>query len=408
MTDPGLKRLQEIFTYATENAYSDMYRLLYGNTYSSLYPHTLDIWQRIPPLQKETLSHTPFWQRTFIAASDIDYIRSSSGTSGKNLLVVPKTRLHPLYAPMEGITKTGILTFLQPQHQSEKDHHHRKEFIPVISGDPAHLYECTLLGKDIGINSLRTYPYLLDLQIPFLIECGLAETLVELILTGERISPSRIKKYAGIFPKARISLYYAAIEAQGVPGTASVSETTEVVLYSPDSTYYWELIDETGNPIEKDGIEGEILYTTLWTETNALPLIRYASGDLAKRQTEEDGTVYYNILGRKYIDRIKVARGELRVEEVERALKVIIGNVCDFELHHYTEGTPTTVLTIPSGSYPQPAETLARLLEQELKISPEHTYDFLVANGFHAPLTCTFADTFTSSGAKRKHFHVHE
>lgn len=397
--------------YAFENPHSALYRNLYGAYTLPQFP-TEEDWGQIPLLTKEALGAVPFHARLFSPLNDVHYIRASSGTSGKNLLVVPKTRVHPksMIAP-EGDVRGGTLTFLQPQHQMEIDYRAYGINVPVISGDPANLEACTRLAAEVGVDVLRTYPFIMERHLPFLLGSGLAEKLKVIIMTGERLLIEDIRRYAAVFPSATMMLYYAATEAQGCPGVAVVSPHDTEILYVPCEDYYWELVDEEGTVITDDGVEGEVIFTMLWTAHNNLPLIRYATGDIGVRKRAVDGTERYVILGRKHTDRIKVPKGELRVEEVERALKTLLGEVVPFELHYHKrpEGTqkPQTIIKIAT-TLPETPDLLAKRLEVEIRISTADVYGTLVTEGLHAPLKVEGVTAFPPENGKKKRFHVHE
>lgn len=397
--------------YAFQNPHSTLYRKLYGAYVLPEVPTEAD-WEAIPLLMKDTLVATPFHERLFSPLSDVHYVRASSGTSGKNLLVVPKTRIHPkLVSDLRGEALGGSLSFLQPQHQAEMDNRAHGIKVPALSGDPANLEACTKLAVAVGVDTLRSYPFIMERHLPYLLETGLAATLKVIILTGERILIEDIHRYFEYFPNARVILYYAAIEAQGVPGFAVVYAHDREILYTPSTDYYWELLDEDGRIIREDNIEGEIVYTTLWTEHNNLPLIRYATGDMGARRRAADGTPRYEILGRKHIDRIKVAKGELRVEEIERALKEVLGSVVPYELHFHKrpEGgsRPKTVIKIEATLDTKPA-VLAQRLMAEIRINAADTYGVLALEDLHAPLSVEEVAVFPPANGKRKRFHVHE
>ncbi len=395
--------------YALTNPYSSLYRDLYGFAEP---PASLSEaeWEQLPILTKERLVATPFHERLFSPLSDVDYVRTTSGTSGKNLLIVPKTRLHPksLFA-YEGEVEGGLLTFLQPQHQWGNDYKAHGFDIPALAGDPANLLACTRLAFEAGVDVLRTFPFIMERHLPHLVATGLAEQLRVVIIAGERITIEDVRRYAQHFPNAKMIIYYAANELQGIPGVVEITQEDTEILYEPGDTYHWELIDGDGNVVREDNVEGEITLTTLWTDHNNLPLVRYATGDVAMRRHTKDG-IRYLVLGRKHTDRIKLPKGELRVEEVERALRVILGMIVPFELHYHKRGDtkPKMVIKLMAGTTHEDPALLAARLKDEIKISTTDAYALLMDEGLHMPLEVALVPSFGEATAKKKYFHVHE
>jgi phenylacetate-coenzyme A ligase PaaK-like adenylate-forming protein len=409
-TDTKLVERMKVARYAMRSPYSSLYRDLYG-TLTLAENATEEDWARIPPIEKDRIMAAPFRERLFAPLADIDYVRASSGTSGKNILVVPKTRIHPekQVALSGGMRHVATLTFFQPQHQMEIDHRSYGHPITVLSGDPSNLEACTRLAKDAGVNSLRTYPHLLERQLPYLERYGLTDTIEEILMTGERLSIGEARRYLAHFPRATLALYYALTESQGVIGVASVGPEDTAIRYEPMDDYYLELVDEAGAVIDACDTEGEILCTTLWAEGNVFPLVRYRTGDLGVRRREADSSIRYEIIGRKALDRIKIARGELRIEEVERALLALRGaDGTDFELHYHRGGERLPSVVIMLRGEGADTEALARAIEAHLVIAPERVYRTLVDEGLHVPLSVEFTGAFEDRGSKRKRFQVHE
>jgi len=406
-----LAERENMLTYVYTHPRSALYRKLYGDHMPLRLASESD-WEKVPLLTKELLVETPFHERLFSPLDDVHYLHTSSGTSGKNLLVIPKTRVHPRsHVDLQRSTGGGALTFLQPQHQVEVDYAAYGYQVPVIAGDPANLEASTRLAAELGIDILRSYPFLMERHIPHLMSTGLAQKIRRVVLTGERVLIEDIRRYAEFFPNAIYVFFYSGIESGGVTGTAVVSPADEKILYVPGESYYWELLDEQGAVIHEDDTEGEVVHTMLWTEHNNLPLVRYQMGDIGVRRRTADGSVRYEIMGRKQIDRIKAAKGELRVEEIERALTEVFGRPVPFEFHFYMRpnGTrkPRAILKIAAALGQEPA-LLAAHLEETIRISPTDTYKTLTVSGLHEPLAIEESAEFTERLGKKKRFQIHE
>jgi membrane-associated protein len=202
------------------------------------------------------------------------------------------------------------------------------------------------------------------------------------------------------------------------PFVAGVGEMTEDgALYTPTKGHYWEIISEDGAVIHDAHIIGELVISHTEYEGVAFPLLRYKTGDYARVvEDAETGDKRYEVLGRVDLDYIKIPGGEIRIEDVERAVKNIHPLLCDdFEVHVFPRSAEhplsmevrvasKTEITITEAL----SQELAQLLASRIHISPTRTYAHGVTDGLYAPLRCVVVAPFPKSHWKRRRMFQHE
>ena len=417
------QQLNTMYTYATQSVLSDFYRTFYGE---SALPHIESItdWQTLPLLTKSDLVATPWRQRCFIPYAEVDCVRCSSGTSGSKPLVCPRTRFTledlPFYRDTLGSQHVNaMMTFVHPLHLAEITLKEASLNIPVIGADITNLEGSARLAKSLKVDALMCSVFILAPLIPLLKKHGVDKQLRLIEFMGERIAPAEEAFAREELPHVQFQHGYSLIEIHGTCGDIIGPSLSENVA-RPTSNYYWEIVNESGNVLTKEGDEGEIVLTMLWTAHNANPLLRYKTGDRARIVVHDADprACRYKILGRMELDHIKLPGGELIVEEVIRSITGLHSKlVNDFELHFTREMTP-------SGEKPRvtvniPKETnasfsaavvheLADTLSSRLRVSPTRTYADGVTDNLYLPLELVPVNTLERGGKKAVRFVRHD
>lgn len=200
---------------------------------------------------------------------------------------------------------------------------------------------CEALGANVvpisGGQTARQVQLILDLE-PEILVCtpSYAATIAD-ALAAEGIAPGDNSLRVGIFGaepwsegmrtqlSARLGLtaldIYGLCEVIG-PGVSFETADSEHLMYVNEDHFYVECLDpETGREVP-DGEVGELVFTTLTKQ--ALPMIRYRTGDLAAVHRQPDGTGrtlarMSRILGRR--DDMIVVRGvNVYPSEIEAVL----------------------------------------------------------------------------------------
>jgi len=220
-----------------------------------------------------------------------------------------------------------------------------------------------------GGQTARQVQLIMDLE-PEILVCtpSYAATIAD-ALAALGVAPEDNSLRAGIFGaepwsesmrtqlSARLGLValdiYGLCEVVG-PGVAFETADSEHKLYVNEDHFYVECLDpETGAEVA-DGEVGELVFTTLTKE--ALPVLRYRTGDLAALYREPDGTGrtltrMSRILGRR--DDMIVVRGvNVYPSEIEAVLLGAegIGTSYAIVIDHRAEMPSVLVLAEPAGA----------------------------------------------------------
>jgi len=402
------KKLNTIFQYVMQSKYSDFYRTFYKDiTFKSI--DSYDEWAQLPLLKKGDLVKVPMWKRVFTHKNDLDVIRNTSGTSGNEILISPRTRTVDYQHVYEDFDLRGFLIFHQPIHLMEDSIRPIFPKAPIIAGDPSNMEASVILAKEAKVDGLMVFSFLLDALVPLLKKYKYTESFIYVHIIGERVTDSQYAHLKAVFPNAKIFNDYGATELQGTPLIALNNEDpSERFVMTQWDDYLIEIVHpETEQIIDEDEVEGELIVTTLWTDTNTSPLLRYKTGDIAKRvnSSMHHSGKGYEILGRLNIDRIKVAGGEIKVEEVERAIKECVPKITDYELHVYREdgedgGKHNLELKVVATK-----DEIDRLREQFTKIlrtAPTFTYQDGIDQNIFGECKITAVDSLTSGSKKKR------
>lgn len=389
--------LDDLLSYAVKNRHSDFYRTHYKDVSVPEKILTLSDWEQIPPLSKADILAVPFWKRIFTPPAGVDTVRNTSGTTGGNVLLIPRSKFTDYSYFPKDVSVTGVLTFLATQHIYERQTHLLWPNAQSVTGNAAHLEHSVKLAAHANVNVIQSYVFMMEALIPLLEKYKLAEKIELIEFMGERVTPSMWKKVKAHMPNATIIADYGSSEYQSVAAVAYPEENPErAFYYHSQPTHLIEFLDpDSGAAVSDPGSEGEITITTLWSEDNPFPLIRYRSGDLGRIvQTSQDPMeCTFEVLGRLTLDRIKIAGGEIKVEEVERVLRDLHDRIGEeFELHFYEEGgkdgLPSVTLKLVPHQRDCDMTVLAEDIKERLRVAPTYTYKDGVENAIYGPLTC--------------------
>ena len=126
---------------------------------------------------------------------------------------------------------------------------------------------------------LHGYPSALDVLAEYVLRHGLTARLPRLqaaLLGSEGASPAQRQRIERAF-QTRVYSWYGHSERVVLAGEC---EQTSVYHHFPDYGIL-EIVDDQGNPCDREGERGEIVGTGLYNR--CMPLIRYRTGDYATR-----------------------------------------------------------------------------------------------------------------------------
>ncbi|MEX0917812.1 MAG: hypothetical protein WDZ93_01515 [Candidatus Paceibacterota bacterium] len=408
-----LSKLDAMFQYAYHNDRASFYRDLYGDRVRpDFHVDTLDAWRSLPFVTKADLQQVPLLERTFTDLSNADMIRTSSGTSGGEVLMTLRNFTWRYDELFERIQPTGVLSLGDISYAVENGFRLKYPNIPFIGGDLHAVGAAVRLAEGLPINVVGCWLFAYDMFIQQLDRYGLREGVAVVYTFGERVTPAQYVKLKTAFPGALVYTLYGATEIHETRLGYSVDEFDMELgtIFSTSEHLYMELIDpDTGTVIEETGKEGEVVVTMMWTENNPSPLLRYRMGDLAMYTTyhEDPWQRRYATRGRRELDRIRIPGGQLQASEFERAIGTFHDLVMpDFELH-YTPVTDTVPMqaelwVLPRGPFDE--RSFIDAFMQAVRISPDRTYADAVSRGLVPAMQCRSVRTLSREGRKRIRF----
>ena len=408
-----LQRLNNVFQYAYHNRHSSFYRTLYGKKVSpDISIDSWEKWRTIPFLNKQDLLDTPLLERTFTDPGDAEMLRTSSGTSGKAVLMTLRRHGWGHVDLFKRFTPTGVLHI---SGLSYAQNSFRESFpsLPLITGDVANLEAAVKLAKGLPINMVASWLYGFERLVPLLRSYGMLDDIRAILTYGERLTFAQYQRLREQFPKAHIYTTYSASEMHDNQLGSSIDNfdpSFGTIFKVMTNDIYMELIDpDTGEVIEEANREGEIVVTMLWADRNPSPLIRYRMGDLGMYVTYDPDPWKrtYTTRGRKDIDHLRVSGGQMYAEEFERAINQFEHFVApDFEVHYTAEAlaghTPMELWVLPRRAFD--TRDLAEAFMEEVRIAPSRSFADAVSHGLMQPLKCVTVRQLSREGKKRLRF----
>jgi phenylacetate-coenzyme A ligase PaaK-like adenylate-forming protein len=397
-----LDELSKIVQNATVQGRPGLYRTLYGvpAALRSARIDSWDDWHGLPLLRREFIEKIPFAERLFIPLTDVDSIRATSGTSGKPPLFVPRafetrTELVAYNLEYHSFSRATLTTgplhrYAQILHQDDTPH-------AVIALDPSHIEDSVALAKAAGIDSLMVMTSILPLLVPALVAAGIAEDLRYIETYGEPCSETTVRYLIANFPNATLMSDYGQSEVGGTSGylCRPITATQHVEEFHPSPGVFLELCDhETGKHVATEtGAVGELIATCATGSVRAMPMIRYATGDIAEvtaSDCEKHGTWKFRVIGRTELDLVKIPGGMLQTAEILRVLKSIPHRVSDeFEAHlETTSDKPVRLVIHVSPLRDDDLTAITQIVSDSLHVSPTLTYSMGVLRGIYEPLEC--------------------
>jgi len=324
----------------TERLRSQVRRLkgsndFYGRQLGDVDPDlTIDSLSSIPTISKPDLWDQYPLKAIAVPRSELRRIHATSGTSGRPTIVAYTENDLDVFRQVNARVLAGA-------GAGPGTMVHNGYGYGLFTGGLGLHGGAEALGANVvpisGGQTSRQVQLIMDLE-PEILVCtpSYAATIAD-ALTAKGIAPEDNPLRAGIFGaepwsesmrtqlSARLGLValdiYGLCEVVG-PGVAFETAESDHKLYVNEDHFYVECLDpETGHEVA-DGEVGELVFTTLTKE--ALPVLRYRTGDLAALYREPDGTGrtltrMSRILGRR--DDMIVIRGvNVYPSEIEAVL----------------------------------------------------------------------------------------
>ena len=405
-------------TYFPQEKINDVLKLVQKSTFSSFYRDRLsdyklnegvdyDKWQEIPLLEREEINKTPFWERVFVPQRDVPIIRHTYGSSGKRILVTPRSSYGNCTDPYIGMDMRRLMCFFASAHNEFP----REEInIQVWFGDVGNLEMSAKIAAEAKIDSLSITPYTALVFAPILKKLDAVDTIRSVMIIGERCSPLQYKKICSLYPNAVVLGVFASSETREVVALPCVHDRKKggSLILESIPEMYCEIVDfNTGNVVEEPGVPGELVITTLQKDI-PFPLVRYKTGDVATRVPRACGcdtrSIGFEVLGRSSVLPIRLVKGELTINAIEQALAEIESVPSDyFELHYFEEESKDGIVLprvhlklLQIGNGVSTEEELIREIMSRLYVFPTYTYAQGVNDGIYLPMTLGVVDKVPS------------
>jgi phenylacetate-coenzyme A ligase PaaK-like adenylate-forming protein len=414
-------QLRSLVKHVTSKEANDFYPALYGRVAADgpLEIATIEEWQKLPFVTKDTLIARSLSERTFLPIGALDHLRSSSGTSGKPPLFSPRTHVRNMeYRLKYHDFKKPLLAFTVPMmpYWHERFQAENGGNPSVIAYDPKYPKASITLAKAAGVDAASLFAYHVQAAGEEMKRLGINEQMRLFEIAGETCSRALYNYMRATFPNAVLLHSYGAGEVEdvhmGMP-CKPLDGTEPLSVYHPKSTHYLEIVDPgSGEVLEPaPGVEGDLIISAYPGEPSAFPLVRFRIGDtvrVVETSCKEHGLWSFTVLGRSEMDFAKIPGGGLGAEEIARVLRLFPNEVTDFfVLHCRNEETASGPLFKPVLEVETAAGTdlaaLAEKISRELRVAPRFTYAQGVAQGRYLPLACAILQ---KSGISKKHLRI--
>ncbi len=398
------EHLSQLLRMVYENKYSAFYRTHFGFDWQGGEHITEDVWHALPLLSRAQIMQVPFWDRVFVPREEVPFTRNTYGTTGNRILITARSVSGDYSNPYRELGIKRLMTFFASGY-----HEFPRSAIPELQqwfGDVSNLALSAEIATQARIDSLYITPYTALLFGPLLKTRGYNTEIRAVQLTGERCSPLQLETLHALYPGATVYGHYASSETREGVAVACAHERAKgvsLIMEAMPGNYCELVIPETGDPVTEPGVHGELVVTTTRPDI-PFPLIRYRTGDIAvytPRTCECEKTrPGFEVLGRSTVFPVRLAKGELTVDAVERALHVFPALHADyFEIHYVEEKSKDTVLprvtiglVASAAAVPSPEE-----FSKALKVFPTFTYADGVSQGLYLPLSFTVIERPTAS-----------
>lgn len=403
------KLFRSALAFAIENPYSDFYRRKYGVENKELLARSMT---DIPFLVRSEIDAVPMRERTFVPPQLVHFIRSTSGSTGKQVIGFPmleegefqehlktlsyvrasgqNSRYFEPYFTAMGIRSILLFSAGAFVHETRL---RELEGRQMISGEFAEPRLTASLATAAACEAIIGNPSGLVDFAPHLVEAGGAQVVRLIISVGERPTSLQLSALAQAFPNAKIALQYGLTESQGYVGFSCPERLASdpKALHLASGTFIMEIVNpETLAPLAlSDGAEGELVVTS--HEPQGFPLIRYRTGDLVRIRPERCGCagspLLFECLGRVNLDRIRIPRGVLTIAAIDAAIASLNLPLSEFSVRWNAEGEPPgIILTFYTEEQSLADKLIPEDVASRIAIAPSVTYQDIAASELAAQI----------------------
>lgn len=332
-----VESVRDVLDYVLNNQHSDFYRRKFSGEgiKSPGDVKTYEDFQRLPFLRREEIAEDP-WKLLHVDARDIDYIRSSTGTTQKGYVTVFYryfSRKLPTLTEEAGVSRLLILTVVE--NLGFYLNQMRNARMTFTLGDIYNFPKSAIRASLAGVDGIETSPSIALMFSEHLKKVYDTGKIKALSLGGEILTQNLKARLREAYPNTSFYNIYGSAEAALLGWQCRrLGEKHRSVFHTYPEQIFYEVIDKKGEPC-RTGETGELTVTYL--DRMATPIIRYRTGDLARFHENKcecgEGGNLVEILGRSEHDFIRLGQGvELDWMGVDDAVFSMKGLVSDAQL----------------------------------------------------------------------------
>jgi phenylacetate-coenzyme A ligase PaaK-like adenylate-forming protein len=382
------KKMRTVLSWAISNPRSDFYRLRMPVLPQEAKGGRL-AWQKVPLLPKEHIVATPFNQRLFTDRKEIPYIRHTSGTSGKGILIMPRAPFGNYREPFGALGLSCVVNFFLSAPYGFPQ---LNIGLQTLFGDLNEPDRTAALAQKAGADCIYLTPQGALMFARFLHARQHLKRIKAVVLCGERCTSAQFIEIQKLYSQAVICNSYSTSETrEGSIACTCIHDrrTGGSLVMHPLPFFYSEIIEpETGRIIVEYGEIGELVVSVTHAPL-PFPLIRYRTGDAARYvQTscpcKSSG---FEVVGRLTILPIRVPLGDISMEKIESALLALGYRATYFEVH-YREVRKDGQL-LPEFSFVlvgKKIDNVELFVARLLMVNATYSYADGVKDGIYSPL----------------------
>jgi len=402
------KALQkELLMHVLGNPNSDFYDRKYAGLQVDG-AHFFDL----PMLTRAELGAAPLAQRTFCPQQDVRFAAFTSGTSSKEPLIIPFSKVANYH--FEPSLGTGVvrplvihppmmkafgMTFVQQCEESD----HK---LSPIFGDVQNMANSGLLAEALWCDSIYSIPTVAGLFAHEAVRRGIGGQIKLVALSSEILTTARRAELTAAFPNALIANLYGSTELGQLPFF-----TCKSMMEREDNHFH--ILTDALAAVEI--IDGELVVS--YGLNLATPLVRYRTGDFFEEVPDgcacglSGPVIHWS--HRTDVDRVRLNGMEFDVEASDRAFAVFPHlSGLPYQVHFYaTEGSSAIRITVEIAAPQAQAEDLTRFIEAELpeiwRISATATIRTAIERGFISSFKAHAVPALSITGLKTKRFVNH-
>lgn len=389
-----IRKINQAYQFVLKNQRSNFYRNKYKKYNLPKKISSLDDFQKLPFLTKEDLAITPPFKRLFLPLRKIVCVEPTSGTTGKNLLILqgyPKEERLIWEKDLQEYKVKSLMSLSPTLNISSRIQSNIRAGTLLISGDIKNLELSAQIAADLEIDAVKTSPSILLGFLEHLEKVYSLKRIKYVSLGGEFCTSQMVNFFKKKLPNSQVRFTYGGAET--LRRGYQCKFLSKSSLFHPIRDLYIEIIDPETGELLPEGEDGEIITTNLSLDVLGTPLLRYRTqdaGSIKKYNCACGANYILNLSGRANFDLLKIGGAVIHVQSIQNALSkaYISGN--DFKLHVFERVVNgkfyiSLELELVLGT-DNNLRLLADRISRAFYITPKLTLQDFVSHGLFSPL----------------------